>query len=207
METAVERYSRHCSEVARLLSDRGIDEATASTFRFGIVSDALPEHRQYEGDLCIPYLLGDGLPVQLRFRCAGGHEGRCRDYGHPKYRTIAGDRSRPFNVKAAMSESPDLHITEGELDCVILCQLGLNAMALPGASQWQDHYRILCDGFQRVFLWGDPDEAGHEFNSTISKRVRNSRIVPMEGGDINETYLAAGDLGPLEIERLWREVA
>jgi hypothetical protein len=177
-------------EAVRFLLARGLDKVTVSTHRLGVVTeDCLPEHRRFIGWLAIPYLGLDGRPVQIRFRCLRNHE----HVGHGKYMTLEGDPARVFNVQSIITADFDIHITEGEVDAMILTKLGYPAIAIPGASGFQSHHRRMLAGFGRVFVWGDPDEAGAQFTAKITRWMGTALGVRLKHGDINETYVAEGE--------------
>lgn len=113
LEEAVSKYSAaHTDESVAYLRGRGIDRAEAALHRLGVVADPLPGHARYQGMLAIPYLLADGSPVQIRFRCMEQHDHRA--FYHGKYNTVAGDPARLYNVSAIMRPGNEIHITEGE---------------------------------------------------------------------------------------------
>ena len=195
LTTATTQYMEASAAIQPWLEARGIDEVTASMFHLGYVADPMPGHEQYRGMLAIPYRgerRKDGTyPTwSIRFRCVKPHVGLCKDNGHGKYLTMKGDTARMFNVPAILEAQGEIHIAEGELDAVILNKLGYPAVALPGATQWQRHHSRLLAGFNKVFIWGDPDEAGSELVATICKHVRQAVPVHLSLGDVGETYLA-----------------
>ena len=179
------------SDAARYLLHRGIEEATAVTFRLGVVVDPLPGHERYRGMLAIPYLHRDGHPVSMRFR-------RLASEG-PKYLGLPEDPTRMFNTAAIYRAASEIHVTEGEFDAMILNQIGLPAIAIPGATNWKYHYAVALAGFSRVWVWGDPDEAGHEFVGTVSRAMRQARGVRLKHGDVTDTYLQGGKSALLDL--------
>lgn len=172
------------------LLDRGLDQVTAVTHRLGVVSDPLPGHERYRGWLAIPYLDRHGKPLTIRFRCLQNHH--CRDFGHGKYQSMPGDPSRMYNVRAVHAAKDTIHITEGEMDALVLNQLGLPAVAIPGASGFQGHHRRMLAGFNRVWCWADPDDAGADFANKVTRMLRSAKAVRLRGGDVTEMFLAGG---------------
>ncbi|MEU4155670.1 toprim domain-containing protein [Actinoplanes sp. NPDC026670] len=143
------------------------------------------------GKLAIPYLDRDGMPLQIRFRCLVEHDHR--EAGHGKYMTLAGEPVRMFNVGAIHRAGDEVHVCEGELDALILDRvLGLPAVAIPGAKNYFARHRRMLAGFSRVWVWGDPDDAGAEFNSKIVRSLRQAKQVNLREGDVTDTYLAKG---------------
>lgn len=191
MEEAVARYEKAVSvDAARYLLGRGIEEATSRTFRLGVAADPAPGHEKFRGMLALPYLHHSGYPLTVRFRCIQDHNHR--EHGHGKYMGISGDTARMFNVGAVLRAGSEIHVTEGEFDAIILNQLGLPAVAIPGATGWRSHYRVLLAGFSRIWIWGDPDEAGAELVNAITRSLRQAKAVRLKEGDVTENYLAFG---------------
>lgn len=191
LEEAVSLYQSQLTvDAARFLHNRGIDRELASTFRLGVVGDPMPGHARFQNWLAIPYLDREGRPLTVRFRCLLEHSHR--EYYHGKYMSLEDDPPRTFNVKAVFNAEDTLHITEGEFDAMILEKIGLSAVAVPGASLWKSRHRRMMAGFQRIFVWGDPDEAGAEFSRKITKQLVRAKTVRLRDGDVTDTYRAGG---------------
>lgn len=193
LKKAVNQYHSAIFLADEYLTARGISPEVRSTSLVGVVEDPAPGHEPYVGMLSIPYLGARNQPLTVRFRCIA-HEGKCE--GHPKYRTLPHDRARMFNVKAIHeaeeSGCDEISICEGELDALILDQLGHYAVALPGANQWRRHHAKMLAGFERVLVWGDPDEAGDTFVGDVLAGLPMAQKVHLSGGDVNETFLRGG---------------
>ena len=193
LDEALTTYEETLGEddaAVNFLVARGLDKEAVSTARLGVVGDdCLPEHRRFIGWLAIPYLGLDGRPVQIRFRCLRNHE----HVGHGKYMTMDGDPARVYNVKSIIDAGFDIHVTEGEIDAIVLQSLGYPAVAIPGASGFQGHHRRMLAGFSRVFVWGDPDEAGAQFASKITRMMGQAISVRLTDGDVNDIYVTQGE--------------
>jgi DNA primase len=190
LEEATARYSQALPAAVEYLRERGISLVTAERFRLGVVADPITGHEQYEGRLAIPYLgaMGYGHPTGIRFRALNGEE--------PKYLGIGGAATRLFNLNAIVTAGDSIHITEGELDAIILTQAGYHAVGVPGANAWKRHHPRLFAGFNKVFIWGDGDKAGQSFSRTVFESVDTGIIVGMPvGKDVNDLYLAEGEAG------------
>lgn len=193
LDEALRKYEavlRQDDEAVLFLKDRGLTEEIVSTHRLGVVGDdCLPEHRRFIGWLVIPYLGLDGRPVQVRFRCLKQHD----HIGHGKYMTLEGDPARVYHVQSIVLADSDIHVTEGEIDAIVLSMLGYPAVAIPGASGFRSHHRRMLAGFSRVFVWGDPDEAGAQFASKVTRMMSQALSVRLKHGDINESFLSGGE--------------
>jgi DNA primase len=185
LEEAVCKYEAGMTvEAARYLLDRGLTQETVRTRRLGVVVDPMPGHEAARGYIAIPFTL-KGQIVAIRFRNLG-QEG-------PKYLQPSGSRIGVYNVDAIHQAAHVLHITEGEFDAMILNQVGLPAIGFPGASTWRGHHGRMLAGFNRLWVWGDPDGAGAEFVQKVTNRLpRSAKGVKLSIGDVTETYLAGG---------------
>lgn len=178
------------AEVAQYLHARGLGREEATSARLGVVADPFPGHAKYRGMLAIPYLDRNGKPLTIRFRCLQEHNHR--DFFHGKYNTLKDDIPRMYGIDSIHQAGDEIHITEGELDRAILRKLGLYAVAAPGANMWAGRHRRMLAGFSKVWVWGDPDEAGAEFSAKICRQLRTAKAVRMRDGDVTETYLQGG---------------
>lgn len=191
LEMAVSSYEEALTvEAARYLEGRGIGQAAADTHRLGVVDRPAPGHERYRGMLCIPYLTPAGEPLTVRFRCIQDHDHD--EHRHGKYNSLNGDDTRMYNVGAIFTATDTIHVTEGELDAITLNMVGYPAVAIPGANNFKWRHQKMLAGFSRIWVWGDPDEAGAEFVNRLAKSLRQSRGVPLRDGDVNETYLKGG---------------
>lgn len=178
------------ADVARYLVGRGIGREEAATYRLGVVGDPRPGHSKYRGWLAIPYLAEDGHVLDIRFRCLEEH--KHRDFYHGKYETLEGHPARMYGIADVHRRGFEIHVAEGELDAIVLKKIGLRAVAIPGADAWAGRHRRMLAGFSRVYVWGDPDDAGAKFVNKVSRSLRSARGVLLLDGDVTETYLAGG---------------
>lgn len=191
MEEATATYqANRTTEAALYLMERGLEPETVDTFRLGSVVDPLPGHNRYVGRIAIPYLGQKGEPLTIRFRCIEDHNHR--DHFHGKYESVVGDIPRMFNVGAIARAKDTIHVTEGEFDAMILEQCGLPAVAIPGVQLYRPHHRRLLLGFNRVWVWADPDEAGADLLNKVTASLRQAKGVRLRDGDVTDTYLSGG---------------
>lgn len=206
LEQAVASYEAAVTvEAAEYLLARGIGQREAATHRLGVVSDPFPGHGHFQGMLAIPYLDRLGRPLSIRFRCMEKHDHR-ENY-HGKYNSIKDEPTRVYDVGSIFAAGNTIHVTEGELDAVILHKMGLPAVAIAGAKAWKGHHRRMLAGFNRIWVWGDPDDAGAEFVQRVTKSLRNARGVRLTYGDVTDTYLALGGEALMELVETEEEAA
>lgn len=198
LEEAVCKYEDALTvEAARYLVARGLTRETVSTHRLGVVADPIPGHEPFRGMLAIPYLL-QGKPLGVRFRCIEDHDHR--QFNHGKYMQPSGVRLGVYGVDSIHLAGDVIHVTEGEFDRLILAQMGLDAIGFPGASTFRGYHGNMLAGFDRVWVWGDPDQAGAEFIQHVINRLpRSARGVKLSVGDVTETYLAGGHQAILDL--------
>lgn len=189
VEEAVASYAAGVTPaIAKVLLARGIDRNTALMFRVGVVHDPFPGHEKFRGWISIPYLDRNGVGLTLRFRCPEKHE---HEY-HGKYMSLPDDPPRTFNIRAIHEATDTIHVAEGEFDAMVLTKVGLPAIAIPGVALWQGRHRRMLAGFSRVYVWGDPDDAGAGFARKITNSLRQAKAVRLRRGDVTDTYLAGG---------------
>lgn len=176
-----------------LEKERGLNLQGINQFHLGYVAEPLRGHEMYRGMLAIPYLRytddNAGLVVSIRFRCFNDHE----HHGHGKYNTEPGDKGRLFNTVALTEPIDRIAVTEGELDAITATMCGIDAVGVPGATQWQKHFREPFLGYETVWVLTDGDDPGMRFARIVAETLPNARIVPMpEGEDVNSLYRKEG---------------
>lgn len=187
LEKSTSRYEKDVGRAAHYLAGRGLTEATARSFRLGVVHDPLPGDEAYRGRLCIPYLTRAGV-VSVRYRCIERHD--CDVHGGTKYLGRPGARTHLFNVGDLLLPGDLVCITEGELDAVILHQAGLPSVGVPGANNWKKHYSRIFEDHRRIICFADGDEAGRKFGKLVAEQAQGVVVVSMpEGMDVNDVYL------------------
>jgi DNA primase len=155
------------------LSHRGITPEWADYF----------ELRIENGWIMIPYRSATGLTVSYRFRRIGE--------GQPKYISKKGSKAHLFNV--VDSCRPHVYITEGEFDCIILKQLGLDAVGVAGVLNFMEPWVWLFQGVDVTIAY-DGDEAGKKEGLSLARRLmrhaENVNILKVpDGHDITSLYL------------------
>lgn len=174
------------------LEKRGLKPAI-NGHRLGYVNNPPEGWDRYKGYISIPFHNPDGEVVCIRFRKLDPPD----PDNAPKYLQPSGTATRLFNMPALMSNTDTIVITEGEIDCMTLEVMGINAVGVTGATSFKPWYAGLVEGFHNIIVWGDPDKAGQEFNEKVIKTVR--RAVPAHlSTDINDSYLEDGGLAIME---------
>ena len=181
------------SPASDYLQTRGLGwesiQPAVNRFRIGYVGDPLPGHEQYKGYMAIPYLRWSAdkewSVVSIRFRRV--------DDGKPKYLTLPGDRPRLFNTMALIKDTASIAITEGELDAITATVCGIPAVGVPGAQNWQPHFREPFLGYRNVYVLADGDDAGMAFATQVASSLPNGKIIPMpQGEDVNSLVVLKG---------------
>ena len=128
-----------------------------------------------------------------------------RATGQAKYSQVSGGQVALFGADT-IANHDTVVVTEGEFDAILLHQeagdligvvtLGIAAARLPDA--WVPHLL----GVQRLLVAYDTDVAGARGAARWeSVSPRAERIVPLEGKDVTDFYLAGGDI------RAWVQIA
>lgn len=192
LEQAVQKYEANLGMVEDYLAGRGIPAATARMYRLGYVNEPTPGlgDDEYVGRLAIPYLTPAGV-VDVRYRIVNPA------LSGPKYLSRPGSTVRMYGVKALARASTFVGICEGEIDTIVCDGLaGIPSVGVPGASNWAKHYPLLFEGFQRVFVFCDGDQAGRDFGKKVASTIDQAVMISMpEGMDVNDVYRAEGPDG------------
>jgi hypothetical protein len=189
LENQTSRFQNNLHVAAEYLEARGITEDTAVSARLGVVDEEI--HGDADAAfhrLSIPYSTRSGV-VDIRFRCLREHS--CGDLGCPKYLGRPGATLRIYGVEDLVSAGDTIAVAEGELDRLILRQLGYPAVGLPGAESWKRHWRRLLEDFNRIVVFGDGDTAGHRFIKKMMDEFPQTveGVQLPEGEDVNSLFL------------------
>ena len=159
----------------------------------GVVPDDDPDYAEHAGWITIPYITPGGM-VDLRFR-------RPPESDHPaKYKSLPGSQHRIYNPAAVLAGGDNIYITEGEMDAMILTQVGLSAVAIPGATAWKKPFAYALQGFNTITICedGDDDGAGRNLTRAIVRDLEWARTIRFDGHDVNSYYLEHGGVALLE---------
>lgn len=170
LERATAQYESDYSddEVAHryLEKERGLSFPTIGRFRLGVVRRPVhPAHQRFRGMLCIPNISAadDQHVVGLKFRSvAFATDPVFATRQRAKYDQPDGQVARLFNLAALNYAGDTVWVTEGEVDALSLEDVGLPAIAVPGAAHWgRSHaYRSRILEGLKVILMRDSDAAG-----------------------------------------------
>lgn len=193
LERATARYEANVDLAAEWLQGRGIDRSTAERFRLGVVVNPEPNHEHLVSRLAIPSIGLRGV-VSLRFRCLQGHD--CKEADCQKYLGISDVETRLWNPRALHTPGGRIGIPEGEIDGMTLEMCDLPAVGIPSANNWKAHYPRLFVGYEKVYVFGDGDTAGRDFNARVLRDVPHAIIVTMgQGLDVNKVFQEEGRQG------------
>lgn len=147
------------------------------------------------GYLAIPYLTRIG-PVNFSFRCIQNHN--CKEVpNHRKYLKRKGSSVNLYGVMSIAQAEDWIVVTEGEIDALTWQRIGVPALGVPGAENWEEHWANLLEDFSRVYLAEDGDNAGKDLWIAMSEHIdqSNTMVVRMrmpDGEDSNSMYLKQG---------------
>ena len=66
-------------------------------------------------------------------------------------------------------------LVEGESDAQTLWYYGVQAIGVPGASNFKEEYKYLLDGFKVVYIQDEEDQGGETFVGTILRYIDNNK--------------------------------
>lgn len=167
--------------------DRTIDEAIVDAMHFRLLNSEprinwLSERRGLTMETIERFKLGhDGQRYYIPVRDGDGRVVNIRRYlpearkSHEKmisWREGFG-KARLFPIDHLTSEQP-IFLFEGEMDCLLARQLGLNALTTTGgAGTWRDQWNLLFVGRDVVICY-DADEAGRRGAHAVASKIASS---------------------------------
>lgn len=163
------------------LRDRGLTDDTIIDSFLGYVPSG-----RFEDCISIPYLDSRGELVAVRYRVL-------RENATHKYDVERGVSGRHlYNVKN--TDYPVVAICEGEFDALIMSQLGIPSVGIPGAMVWNRSWRWLFRNADLVYVVCDSDEAGERARNKILAQVGMvTEVVAVDlpsGTDVTDMYLS-----------------
>ena len=140
----------------------------------------------------IPYRDPSGTEVAVRFRLAlaRGPE------GDDRFRWRRGDRALPYGLWRLdrTRKAGYVVLVEGESDCHTLWYYGVEALGVPGASNWKEEWSAHLEGIEKVYAVVEPDEGGEtlkeKLSGCISVRERLRFVDLDEAKDPSELHLS-----------------
>jgi DNA primase len=109
-----------------------------------------------------------------------------------KYIMTTGSRAGIYNADA-LAAAQQCIICEGEIDAMILTQLGYNAVtSTAGAGSWKEDWARFFTHVKDIHLLFDNDKAGREGAAKVHATLRRARIVTLPEGvkDVGELWQA-----------------
>lgn len=175
------------------LSHYGIERDTAVAMRLGYVTsqNVQPGHEAHIDRLAVPYWTRAGV-TDIRFICTLHAD--CDEQGHPHISTLPESTGHLYNVGALSTSSPSIVLVEHELDAVLLTQLDVDAVALPGPGAYKPHHARILEDFDTVWVLGSGTLYGRTFVSTIAPHLRGA--IPAtcpDGHTVRSLYTQQGE--------------
>lgn len=191
LETTALQYASHLPEALGWLEGRGVTPEQASYEGLGVVRDAPAIHEQYEGRLSIPYLTETG-PVGLAFRCMRDHD--CKELGHGKYLRPKNQEATLYGVRCFDDATDWIAVCEGEMDSLILRQIGLPAVSIPGSTTWKEHWENVFEDLSRIYVFADGDDSGNKMWESLRDKLSMPvlKVKLPAGEDVNSTFTRYG---------------
>lgn len=193
LEQATATFEQNLYDAKDFLSARGISEAVARGHRLGATSDSPPVgYERFANMMSLPYLTPTGV-VAIKFRALDPER-------KPKYDAPSGQQVRLYNVAALHTPGDVVAVCEGELDALVMSEIvGIPAVGVPGASNWQDHWVRCFADYETVLVIADNDQKedgsnpGLKHAEKVVKKIPGARLVkPPAGADLNDWVLDNG---------------
>lgn len=158
-DSRLKEYERNLTQALRTpFYDHGLTDQTIERFRIGFEPAHEEEHEgrvvKISDRYVLPYLEA-GRPKFFRYY---------QPNGDPKWKyTWERDAEATlFNAQDAFGDKDGVvYLAEGELKAMLLCQLGLAAVAVPGASMWKPEWQGVFTHAKRIYIVFDNDNPAH----------------------------------------------
>jgi hypothetical protein len=122
----------------------------------------------------IPYRDREGQEKAVRFRCALKKGSR----GDDRFRWKSGSRTLPYGLwrLEGAREAGYAVLVEGESDCHTLWHHGVEALGIPGASNFKEEWVEHLQNIEKLYAVVEPDQGGAAFEKTLSTSSLSERL-------------------------------
>ncbi len=152
----------------------------------------------------MPYYDVGGTEIGARFRTALAGENR--------FKWRSGTKVMPYGLWKLARAAGYVILCEGESDAQTFWYHGIQALGIPGASNWKAEWAKYIEGLT-VFVWQECDQGGQVFVERVGKSIPDCLIItpPQGRKDISDCHLAGDDVSTLVHQlraaaRPWREL-
>jgi len=134
----------------------------------------------HPGTVTIPYFDQNNC-VQIRGRILGATKN--------KYKTPPSQRPYLYNIDT-MIDTNEVILCEGEFDAMLLCELGYNAIGVPGVRTFKENWVKFFSEMKRVYICFDTDEPGVDAAAKLASLLGSkAKIInlpkPASGVDVD----------------------
>jgi DNA primase len=91
----------------------------------------------------------------------------------------------PYGSEQLQAGGKALVLTEGESDTLALRLAwpdSIVAIGIPGASSWRSEWKVIGDGFDRIYLSFDADEAGQSLAERVALDLPEAKVLHLPPG-------------------------
>jgi 5S rRNA maturation endonuclease (ribonuclease M5) len=137
--------------------------------RFGIKQNS-------DGSIWLPYYKRDGTLFRAKQFAPDGRSWWLGGQGKGQI---------PYGLEQLERGGKALVLTEGESDTLALRLAwpeSIVAIGIPGASSWKSEWKQIADGFERVYLSFDGDEAGGRLAEAVAADLPQAKVLHLPAG-------------------------
>ena len=140
----------------------------------------------------MPYLTEDGQESAVRLRLALEKSSESDN----RFRWRKGSKPMLYGLwrMERVREASYVVLVEGESDCHTLWHHGIEALGVPGASNWKGEWASHLEGIEKVYAVVEPDAGGEAFREklTATPALRDRlRLVELDDAkDVSELHLS-----------------
>lgn len=162
-----------------------------------------------ERGVCFNYIDADGASLGTKYRkyLWDGVDGRGFAWSANSKRSLYG----LWRLEKDLANDGRIILCEGETDALTLWQRGYTALALPGASMWQDDWSRHFPESSKVYVILEPDKGGATVEAALEKSPLRKRIhfvrMPEHAKDPNALHSSDPDGFDEKFDKLIAEAA
>ncbi len=122
----------------------------------------------------MPYLNEDGSEGAVRLRISQEKSPE----GDNRFRWRKGSKPTLYGLwrMERVRQAGYVVLVEGESDCHTLWHHGIEALGVPGATNWKEEWAAQLDGVEKVYALVEPDEGGATFEERLTSSTIRDRL-------------------------------
>ena len=96
-----------------------------------------------------------------------------------RFRWVRGSKVSLYGLQhlARLRQYGWVILVEGETDTAQLLQRGVPALGVPGVDTWKQEWKEQLEGFDKIYVWQEPDEAGQKLTQAVCSTIPTAFVI------------------------------